>query len=75
MMESDITVTWLHEVQSWPPLAPTTTMSVSEPCDTVWPADSVEFCPHEESRNVFVCGTYKLEEDPSAISDGNEAGN
>ena len=29
--------------------------------DTVWPADSVEFCPGENSSNVFVCGTYNLE--------------
>ncbi|EPT04340.1 hypothetical protein FOMPIDRAFT_1140860 [Fomitopsis schrenkii] len=30
--------------------------------DTIWPADSVEFCPHPSYRNVFVCGTYKLEQ-------------
>ncbi|KAH7911202.1 WD40-repeat-containing domain protein [Hygrophoropsis aurantiaca] len=30
--------------------------------DTVYPADSVEFCPQEGSRHVFVCGTYKLEQ-------------
>ncbi|KAL4070931.1 WD40-repeat-containing domain protein [Scleroderma citrinum] len=45
---------------------------MSGPYDTVWPADSVEFCPHEESRDIFVCGTYHLEQDPSAISDGNK---
>ncbi|KAL4069623.1 WD40-repeat-containing domain protein [Scleroderma yunnanense] len=47
-------------------------MIMSGPYDTVWPADSVEFCPHEESRDIFVCGTYHLEQDPSAISDGNK---
>lgn len=30
--------------------------------DTLWPADSVEFCPHPEATDVFVCGTYKLEQ-------------
>jgi hypothetical protein len=30
--------------------------------DTVLPADSVEFCPHPDASNVFVCGTYKLED-------------
>ncbi|KZT02717.1 WD-40 repeat-containing protein [Laetiporus sulphureus 93-53] len=30
--------------------------------DTIWPADSVEFCPHPDFHDVFVCGTYKLEE-------------
>jgi diphthamide biosynthesis protein 7 len=29
--------------------------------DTVYPADSVEFCPHPSSYNIFVCGTYNLE--------------
>jgi hypothetical protein len=31
--------------------------------DTVLPADSVEFCPHPEAPNIFVCGTYKLQEE------------
>ncbi|KAF8560353.1 WD40 repeat-like protein [Imleria badia] len=26
-----------------------------------WPADSVEFCPHDGSQDIFVCGTYNLE--------------
>ena len=30
--------------------------------DTIWPADSVEFCPQEGATNVFVCGTYKLDQ-------------
>jgi hypothetical protein len=30
--------------------------------DTDWPADSVEFCPHADAADIFVCGTYKLEE-------------
>ncbi|KAI0961563.1 hypothetical protein AcV7_000634 [Taiwanofungus camphoratus] len=33
--------------------------------DTIWPADSVEFCPHPDARDVFACGTYRLE-DPEA---------
>jgi diphthamide biosynthesis protein 7 len=28
--------------------------------DTELPADSVEFCPREEFRNILVCGTYNL---------------
>lgn len=31
--------------------------------DTGFPADSLEFCPHPSARDIFVCGTYKLEED------------
>ena len=30
--------------------------------DTDWPADSLEFCPHAEAADIFVCGTYQLEE-------------
>ncbi|GJE86117.1 WD-40 repeat-containing protein [Phanerochaete sordida] len=30
--------------------------------DTLWPADSTEFCPHPDAANLFVCGTYKLEQ-------------
>ena len=30
--------------------------------DTEWPADSLEFCPHARAADIFVCGTYKLEE-------------
>ncbi|TFK89957.1 WD-40 repeat-containing protein [Polyporus arcularius HHB13444] len=30
--------------------------------DTDWPADSTEFCPHPSARDIFVCGTYKLEQ-------------
>lgn len=41
-------------------------MAVSESYDTVLPADSVEFCPHEDSRDIFVCGTYKLEHERAA---------
>jgi diphthamide biosynthesis protein 7 len=32
------------------------------PYDTVLPADSVEFCPHPSAAEIFVCGTYKLED-------------
>lgn len=28
--------------------------------DTELPADSVEFCPHEEYCGILVCGTYNL---------------
>lgn len=30
--------------------------------DTNYPADSVEWCPILEHNNLFVCGTYKLDE-------------
>ncbi|KAF7306931.1 WD-REPEATS-REGION domain-containing protein [Mycena indigotica] len=29
--------------------------------DTIFPADSVEFCPHPTADNIFVCGTYYLD--------------
>lgn len=35
--------------------------------DTVWPADTVEFCPHKDASDVFVCGTYNLEK-PANVS-------
>ncbi|KDQ30788.1 hypothetical protein PLEOSDRAFT_1037842 [Pleurotus ostreatus PC15] len=37
--------------------------------DTVYPADALEFCPHPAAQDIFVCGTYKLDdasEDPAA---------
>ena len=33
--------------------------------DTDWPADSLEFCPQAEATDIFVCGTYMLEEPKS----------
>lgn len=30
--------------------------------DTIYPADCVEWCPIFEYNNIFVCGTYKLDE-------------
>lgn len=36
--------------------------------DTVFPADSVEFCPHPKALDIFVCGTYKLEESVDNVS-------
>ncbi|KAI0801258.1 WD-40 repeat-containing protein [Fomes fomentarius] len=30
--------------------------------DTDWPADSTEFCSHPSALDIFVCGTYKLEQ-------------
>jgi hypothetical protein len=35
--------------------------SMTTAFDTVWPSDSVEFCP-ENPQNIFVCGTYKLDQ-------------
>ncbi len=34
--------------------------------DTIWPADSAEFCPHPLAQDIFVCGTYKLEQSQGA---------
>jgi len=42
--------------------------------DTVWPADSVEFCPHQSASDIFVCGTYHLEQSPADV-DANTIGN
>ncbi|KIY71628.1 WD40 repeat-like protein [Cylindrobasidium torrendii FP15055 ss-10] len=36
--------------------------------DTVWPADSAEFCPNEGFTDVFAVGTYKLEEDEEKVN-------
>lgn len=30
--------------------------------DTIYPADTVEWCPILEYNHIFVCGTYKLDE-------------
>jgi diphthamide biosynthesis protein 7 len=38
------------------------------PFDTDWPADSIEFCPTPGLQNVFVCGTYKLDQ-PEEMAD------
>ncbi|TBU48331.1 WD-40 repeat-containing protein [Dichomitus squalens] len=38
--------------------------------DTEWPADSTEFCPHPSARDMFVCGTYKLEQYQDSSLDG-----
>ena len=29
--------------------------------DTIFPADTVEFCPFSENTDILVCGTYKLQ--------------
>ena len=34
--------------------------------DTILPADSVEFCPHPDASNVFVCGTYELQDEQNS---------
>ena len=46
------------------PLWRVSTMEVASlsQIDTRWPADSLEFCPHAGAADIFVCGTYKLEE-------------
>ncbi|PPQ80813.1 hypothetical protein CVT25_001938 [Psilocybe cyanescens] len=36
--------------------------------DTVWPADSLEFCPADDFQDIFVCGTYKLLDEPAQAS-------
>ena len=41
--------------------------------DTHWPADSLEFCPHAEAADIFVCGTYKLEESTQDQSEEHES--
>ncbi|KAJ7293583.1 WD40-repeat-containing domain protein [Mycena rebaudengoi] len=33
--------------------------------DTVFPADSVEFCPHPAASDILVCGTYNLHPTPA----------
>ena len=30
--------------------------------DTRWPGGSLKFCSHAGAADIFVCGTYKLEE-------------
>lgn len=40
--------------------------------DTVFPADSVEFCPHPSAQNIFVCGTYKLNQHLALVEDDDE---
>ncbi|XP_063709717.1 uncharacterized protein LOC134838174 [Culicoides brevitarsis] len=34
--------------------------------DTVYCADSVEWCPHEDNQYMFLCGTYQLEDSPKS---------
>lgn len=31
--------------------------------DTEYCSDSIEWCPHEPTQNVFVCANYQLRED------------
>lgn len=40
----------------------------SKTFDTIFPADSVEFCPHPNHSDIFVCGTYKLDDSPSLLA-------
>ncbi|KAI0068187.1 WD-40 repeat-containing protein [Artomyces pyxidatus] len=46
-----------------------------DPFDTVWPADSVEFCPHPDATNIFACGTYMLETPDIGHADDDDAPN
>lgn len=41
--------------------------------DTVWPADSLEFCPAPGFQDIFVCGTYKLLDEPAQASSNDDA--
>ncbi|XP_065366057.1 diphthine methyltransferase [Calliphora vicina] len=36
--------------------------------DTEYSADSIEWCPHPDYNNYFVCGTYQLEENQEGSS-------
>lgn len=36
--------------------------------DSVWPADSAEFCPNEGLTDLFAVGTYKLEEKEEKVN-------
>ncbi|KAI0078877.1 WD-40 repeat-containing protein [Panus rudis PR-1116 ss-1] len=40
--------------------------------DTGFPADTVEFCPHPEATDIFVCGTYKLDENAPTDTSGSQ---
>lgn len=40
--------------------------------DTIYSADSVEWCHDEEHKNYFVVGTYQLEERDSKDSSNNK---
>ena len=42
--------------------------------DTVFPADSLEFCPTVGYQEIFVCGTYNLLEQPPSQSESEEVG-
>lgn len=40
--------------------------------DTVYPADSIEWCNHPDYKNYFVCGTYQLEKSDETESSGTD---
>lgn len=40
--------------------------------DTIWPSDSIEFCP-QISKNLFVCGTYQLDKPNSELRENTDA--
>jgi diphthamide biosynthesis protein 7 len=42
--------------------------------DTVFPADSLEFCPTIGYQDIFVCGTYNLLEQSPSQSESGEVG-
>ncbi|CAG9767082.1 unnamed protein product [Ceutorhynchus assimilis] len=42
--------------------------------DTIYSADSVEWCPHEPNQNLFVCGNYQLTEEQEFNSNNKRLG-
>ncbi|XP_050419902.1 diphthine methyltransferase [Adelges cooleyi] len=38
-------------------------VTILDSFDTTYPADTVEWCPIEKYHHIFVCGTYKLNEE------------
>jgi len=58
----------MHSTQQTPmtPFAPVSIHSD----DTVYSADSIEFCPFESHAHLLACGTYQLAKDES--EDGTE---
>lgn len=41
--------------------------------DTIIPADCIEFCPHAEAQEYFVCGTYKLHQHSDTTTDSSNS--
>ncbi|CAK5264404.1 unnamed protein product [Mycena citricolor] len=47
-------------------------MADSVEFDTIYPADSVEFCPHPSASDLLVCGTYNLVKDAPTAEDSTQ---